>query len=104
MARRPLPTPAETAAILARKRTRPAYRSAPPAGRALSKLIKALDERFGQGADGLKARWREIAGEMIAARSEPVRLVKGRNGAGGSLELRVDGPAATLIQHQAADI
>lgn len=104
MPRRPLPTPAEAAEILSRKRTRPPYRPPPPVGRSLTRLVRALDDRFGQGADGLKARWREIAGEVLAARSEPVKLVKGRNGAGGALELRVDGPSAMLVQHQAPEI
>jgi len=102
--RRSLPSIEETRAILAVKRTRPAIRPPPRAGRALSGLVKALDERFGQGAEGLKVRWREIAGETLAARTEPVKLVKGRGGAGGVLEIRVDGPAAALIQHQAPEI
>jgi hypothetical protein len=101
---RSLPTVAEAQAILAAKRTRPAFRPPPRAGRALTGLMKSLDDRFGKGADGLKARWREIAGDLIAARSEPVKLVKGRNGHGGVLEIRVDGPAAALIQHQAPEI
>jgi hypothetical protein len=101
---RPLPTPEEAARILAAKRTRPAMRAAPPAGKALTRLVKALDERFGQGAEGLKARWREIAGERLAARTEPVKLVKGRGGAGAALELKVDGALATLVQHAAPEI
>ena len=101
---RHLPTAAEAQAILAAKRTRPMHRPPPRAGRALGKLIQALDERFGQGADGLKARWREIVGERLAARTEPVKLVKGRHGAAGVLEIKVDGPAAALIQHQAPQI
>ena len=101
---RRLPTVAEAQAILAAKRTRPAFRPPPRAGRALTGLMKSLDDRFGKGADGLKARWREIAGDLIAARSEPVKLVKGRSGQGGVLEIRVDGPAAALIQHQAPEI
>lgn len=102
--RRPLPSLDEARQILAAKRTRPIRRVAPTAGRALTSLIKTLDERFGQGPEGLKARWREVVGEALAARTEPVKLTKGRNGAAGALELKVDGPAATLIQHQAADI
>lgn len=101
---RPLPTPEEAARILAAKRTRPAMRAAPPAGRSLTKLVKALDEKFGQGADGLKARWREIVGERLAARTEPVKLVKGRGGAGAALELKVEGSLATLVQHAAPEI
>ncbi len=101
---RSLPSPDEAVRILAAKRTRPPRRSPPAAGRSLAKLVKALDERFGQGPDGLKARWREIAGEQLAARTEPARLSKPRNGGGAVLELKVDGPAAALIQHQAAEI
>ncbi|HYE41750.1 MAG TPA: DciA family protein [Caulobacteraceae bacterium] len=103
MSRR-LPTAAEAAAILARKRTRPPIRSTPTAGRALAKFIRELDARFGQGTGALNARWREIVGEPIARRTEPSKLVKGRQGGAYTLEIRVDGPSASLIQHQSADI
>jgi hypothetical protein len=102
--RRALPTSSEAQAILASKRTRPPFRPPPHAGRALTPLIKALDQRFGQGADALKTRWAEIVGERLATRTEPVKLVKGRAGKPGALEIRVDGPAAALIQHQAPEI
>lgn len=101
---RPLPSLEEASQILAAKRTRPLRRPPPTASRALTGLLKTLDDRFGHGPEGLKARWREIAGEAMAARTEPVKLTKGRGGAPGALELKVDGPAAALIQHQAADI
>lgn len=101
---RALPSSAEAARILAAKRTRPVRPAPPAAGRALAKLVKALDERYGQGPDGLKARWREIAGEAMAARTEPVRLTRPRSGGAAVLELKVDGPAAALIQHQASEI
>jgi hypothetical protein len=104
MRRRPLPTIEETRAILEARRTRPVFRPPPRVGRALAAYVKALDERFGQGADGLKARWREVVGERLAARTEPVKLVKGRQGQPGALEIRVDGPAAALIQHQGPEI
>jgi hypothetical protein len=102
--RRPLPTPQEALAILAAKRTRPQRRPPPPAGRALNKTVRELDARFGQGPGALVARWREIVGPDVARRTEPVKLVKGRNGAGSSLEIRVAGPSAALIQHQAHEI
>jgi len=101
---RSLPTAAEAAEILSRRRSRPTYRAAPPAGKQLTPLLRALEERFGKGVDGLKSRWREIAGETLAARTEPVKLVKGRGGAGASLEVKVQGPMAALIQHQAPEI
>ena len=104
MPRRRLPTSQEAIEILARKRTRPPRRPPPPAGRSLAPLLKALDGRFGQGAGALAARWREIVGPDIARRTEPVKLVKGRNGAPSSLEIRVAGPSAALIQHQAQEI
>lgn len=102
--KRPLPTDAETREILARKRSRPARRPPAHAGRRLNKLIKALDERFGQGPGGLQARWREIAGEGLYRATEPVRLIQPRNGGGATLEIKVEGPAAALIQHQAPQI
>ncbi|MFI4936689.1 MAG: DUF721 domain-containing protein [Caulobacterales bacterium] len=98
---RSLPTPHEAIAILANRRTRPPPRPPRHAGRGLTDLIKGLDERFGgQGPDALKARWREIVGESLAGRSEPVKLIKSRTG-GATLELKVAGPVAALVQHQA---
>jgi hypothetical protein len=101
---RRLPSPEETLRILATKRTRPVRRAAPTAGQRLGKLMRDLDARFGQGPDALAARWREIVGESLATRTEPVRLSRQRGGAGAVLELKVAGPAATLIQHQAPEI
>lgn len=104
MPRRSLPSPEETRRILAQKRTRPQRRPPPAVGRSLAPLIKALDERFGRGAGVLEARWREIVGELLADRTEPAKLTKGRAGQAGTLEIRVQGPAAALIQHQSGDI
>ena len=102
---RPLPSAQETVRILASRRTRPPPPPPPAAGRALAKALRALDARFGHGADALKARWREIVGAELARRTEPVKLVKTKAGNGGaSLELRVEGPAAAIIQHRASDI
>src|SRR5688572_12886069 len=104
MARRPLPTSQDAVRILASKRTRPMPRPPPPAGRGLAKLIRELDEKFGQGPGALQARWREIVGAEVAKRTEPVKLTKGRNGAPSSLEIRVAGASAAVIQHQAHEI
>jgi hypothetical protein len=43
-------------------------------------------------------------GVDIARRTEPVKLIRGRNGGPSSLEIRVAGAAAALIQHQAPEI
>ncbi|WP_396592741.1 DUF721 domain-containing protein [Brevundimonas sp. R86498] len=101
---RDLPTDAETREILSRRRTRPVPRPAPPAGRALAPFIKELDEKFGRGASALEPRWREIVGDQLARVTRPQKLTRGRAGSGGTLELRVAGPAALLVQHQSADI
>jgi hypothetical protein len=106
---RDLPTESETREILSRRRTRPAARPAPPAGRALAPFIRELDEKYGRGAGALEPRWREIVGDQLARVTRPQKLTKGRAGpdgknGGGTLELRVAGPAALLVQHQSADI
>lgn len=102
--RRPLPSAAETAAILGRKRTRPARRAAPTAGRTLAPYLKALNARYGAGPGALAARWDEIVGPELARRTEPVKLSKPRGGGPAALELKVAPGAALLIQHQAADL
>jgi hypothetical protein len=98
--RRSLPSSQEALAILAARRPRPAPRPPRHAARGLSIAMKKLEEKFGRGPDDLKARWKEIVGEALAGRSEPVKLVKSRTG-GATLELRVAGPVAALVQHQA---
>ena len=72
--RRPLPTDAEVREILSRRRTRPAPRPAPKAGRHLQKLVKGLDETFGRGAGALEPRWREIVGDQLARVTRPLEF------------------------------
>jgi hypothetical protein len=98
-----LPSLADASRILSAKRTRPPPPPPPIAGRALTRTLKALNDRFGQGAEGLKARWSEIVGAAIARRTEPVKLTNPKSG-GAALEIRVDGPSAALVQHQAPEI
>lgn len=79
-------------------------RPAPAAGRALGPVLKALEEKFGQGPGQLQLKWKEIVGETLARHTEPVKLIKARGNAPGTLELRVAGPAAAIVQHQAPEI
>src|SRR3954462_5938581 len=101
---RRLPSAEDALRILREKRPRPPRRPPPPAGRSLAPMLKELDAKFGQGAGALQARWREIVGPEIARRTEPVKLTRGRGGAPSSLEIRVAGPSAAIIQHQAHEI
>src|SRR5688572_22734843 len=102
--RRPLPTAEEVIEILARRRTKPVPRPAPPAGRALAPVLRELEQRFGQGPGQLQRKWKEIVGETLARHTEPVKVTKGRGNAPGTLELRVAGAAAAIVQHQAPEI
>ncbi len=106
MPRRPLPDAEEAARILREKRTRPQRRPPPAVGQPLARLLKGLDAKHSTGPHVLRARWREIAGETLGRRTEPVRVVRPRGpaGGGGVLEVRVDGPAAALVQHQAPEL
>src|SRR5215469_10743482 len=97
---RMLPSTEKALEILAAHRPRPAPRAPRHAARGLTELMKGFDERFGASPDTLRARWREIVGDALASRSEPVKLVKARSG-GATLELKVAGPVAALVQHQA---
>lgn len=104
---RRLPSPEEAAEILARRRTRPVRRPPPVAGRAVARLVRQFDRQFGPSVAPLQSRWREVVGETLWRVSEPVKLVQPRGakaGTGATLELRVDGPAAAIVQHQAEDI
>lgn len=108
MRRRTLPDFAETARILSEKRSKPARRPPPPAGAVVARQLKVLDGKFagpaGSGVAPLVARWREVAGELLARRTEPMRLIRPRGGGPATLEVKVDGPTAALVQHQAPDL
>ncbi len=104
---RSLPSAAEAAEILARRRTRPVRRPPPVAGKGLTKFLKTLEDRFGDAGPGprlLAQRWREVVGELLARRTAPLKLSRPRRGGPASLEIKVDGAASTLIQHQAPEI
>ena len=65
--KRPLPTLEEATEILARNRTRPQRRPPAAAGRRLTKFVKELDQRFGQGPAVLQARWGDLGLGSMAA-------------------------------------
>ena len=78
----------------------------------LNKLVGDVFARQGFASAELVTRWDDIVGHEIAAHSEPIKLqwprgvhrehADGEDSEGGTLVLRVEGPAAIEIQHLAA--
>ncbi|MGZ3298143.1 MAG: DUF721 domain-containing protein [Asticcacaulis sp.] len=102
--KRSLPSLEESLRILRSTHTRRAPRTGPPVQKQVQPLLKSLQERFEANDDGsgkLKGRWTEIVGQQLAKLCEPVRIVRGK-GKPGTLEIRVGGAYAPLIQHQSA--
>ncbi|MGE0061564.1 MAG: DUF721 domain-containing protein [Xanthobacteraceae bacterium] len=81
--------------------------------RPLSDLLhRTISERFAQqgfASTELVTRWADIAGDEIAAHSQPIKITWPRqtdenDPEPATLVLRVDGPMALEIQHQSAVI
>jgi len=107
--KRSLPSLEDSVRILRSVHTRRAPRAAPPVKKQVQPLLKGLSERFehiDDGAGKLKARWAEIAGPSLAKVCEPTRIIKPRSTAAnpkaGTLEIRVTGAYAALVQHKSA--
>ena len=74
-----------------------------------SEFMAEAFKKQGFASTELVTRWRDIAGADIAAHAEPLKLqwsreVNGEPPEPATLVLRVEGPAAIEIQHQAAVI
>ncbi|MBI1359756.1 MAG: DUF721 domain-containing protein [Alphaproteobacteria bacterium] len=89
-------------ARLSETRAIPAYRSAHPVSRALTRALAPLLKQAGPAPGTLAARWPEIVGERLAAVTEPVKVSPGRGGA--TLTIRAPSAAAPMIQHAADHI
>ena len=88
--------------ILRTTHTKRAPRAGPTVQKQVQPLLKSLQAKFEANDDGagrLKARWTEVVGERLSKLCEPVRIIKGK-GRPGTLEIRVAGAYAPLIQHQ----
>lgn len=88
--------------ILRTTHTKRAPRAGPTVQKQVQPLLKSLQAKFEANDDGsgkLKARWVEVVGDKLSKVCEPVRIVKGK-GRPGTLEIRVAGAYAPLIQHQ----
>ena len=102
--KRPLPSIEDAVRILRTTHTKRAPRVGPSVQKQVQPLLKSLEQKFAAADDGsgrLKARWPEIVGETLCRLCEPVRIIKGKGGQAGTLEIRTGGAYAPLIQHQA---
>jgi len=80
-------------------------RSAVPVSDLVARIIGPVAAKRGFASTDLVASWAEIAGARIADCSRPEKIAWPRDpDAPGVLVLRVDGPAAILIQHEADQI
>lgn len=86
------------ARYLNERRGRPAYKGAPRAGIAASKVLKPLSAKFGPGTDILAENWSDIVGDRLAGWSSPDAI------RGGTLYIIAKGPAGALIEADAPRI
>ncbi len=72
------------------------------------KSLQAKFDALDDGSGKLRDRWPEIAGESLARICEPVKIIRQRSTAAapraGTLEVRVSGAFAPLVQHQSATL
>ncbi len=106
-----LPSLEESIRILRTTRTKRAPRVGPTVNKQVQPLLKSLEEKFAGMDDGstkLRDRWPEIAGESLSRICEPVKIIRQRSTAAnpraGTLEVRVTGAFAPLVQHQSATL
>jgi hypothetical protein len=75
------------------------------AGAAARPALVPLAARHGFAESEVLIRWREIAGEALAALCHPVKVAYGRGAAlGATLMVRAEGPAALEVEHRAPQI
>jgi hypothetical protein len=85
--------------------SKPGRSYAKPLSLLLSDVFKDAYAKQGFAARELVTRWAEIAGQDVAAHSEPLKLqwprpVEGQPQEPATLVLRVEGPMALEIQHK----
>lgn len=80
---------------LSSQRGKPQYRHAPPASRAVRKIVKPLSKKFGAGVNAISENWKDIAGPRFSKFSRPVKITGGRDGR--TLYIQAPGAAAALI-------
>jgi len=89
-------------AFLEKNRGKPQFRPTPSAGMAVNRVVRPLSKKFGPGVSAIKSHWPQIIGEKWAKLSRPVAIRGNKDGK--SLIIEAQGPAATLIQANAAQL
>jgi hypothetical protein len=90
---------ADASAWMNEHRGRAAMRPPPNVDRAINALIKPLSQKFsGPTRHELDAQWAEIVGPQLAKLTRPEKYQA------GALVVRAQGPAATLVEAQSAQI
>ncbi len=87
---------------LQKNRGRPQYRPAPPAARAVAKIMRPLSKKHASGISGLRNNWPEIIGQRWAGLSEPIKITASREGK--TLIIAAQGPAASLLEADSRQI
>lgn len=92
------------AAWLETRRGKPQYRAAPPAGRAVARVVKPLSKKFGGSSSALRLlpHWPNIIGEKWAKFSKPEKFIGSKDGK--TLVISAPGPAGSLIMASARRI
>lgn len=65
----------------------------------LGKVVDPALRRRGLAEAGILSHWRDIVGEGLAARCQPVKLTGGGRDRAGTLHVHVSGVAALELQH-----
>lgn len=89
-------------AALSQKRGKAVWKGGPPqAGAIAAAILRAkIPPKSGKSVLELKRQWRDIVGDKLAGMTEPEKISRGP--AGKTLTVKVAGPAAPFVQHQAA--
>lgn len=96
------PEQQEALTLLTRLRARPAASPPPRAGVVAGRLESLAQSDRGGSLFSIKTRWAEIVGDTLARMTQPTKIA--RDKAGAVLVLKVEGAAAPMVQHQAAQI
>jgi hypothetical protein len=101
--RKPAPKTAPARAATAAAETR--RRGLAPVAAAAARVAAPILQKRGMAEARIVTDWPAIAGDLVAQRSAPERLVRPRKGeAGGTLRLRVAGAWALEFQHIGPDL